>query len=108
MAGSRARIDRRLVTAPTPTLAKPGALDGVVEVRDGWGQVIRCYDLTTLALPQDTTCMLADAFRHHHVASMPSTQRACWQAVRSFARFTQEDDGIQSVHDLGPSAIGRY
>lgn len=106
MAGNRAKIDRRLAAAPIA--AKPGALDGVVEFRDGWGEVTRRYDLTTLALPVDVACVLADAFRHHHVASVPATQRACWQALQSFARFAQEDAGIQSIADLITAAIGRY
>lgn len=106
MASSRAKIDRRLATAPVA--AKPGALDGVVEFRDGWGEVTRRYDLTTLALPRDVACVLADAFRHHHVASVPATQRSCWQALQSFARFAREDAGIQSIADLITAAIGRY
>lgn len=106
MAGNRAKIDRRLAAAPIA--AQPGALDGVVEFRDGWGEVTRRYDLTTLALPVDVACVLADAFRHHHVASVPATQRACWQALQSFARFAQEDAGIQSIADLITAAIGRY
>lgn len=106
MASSRAKIDRRLATAPVS--AKLGALDGVVEFRDGWGEVTRRYDLTTLALARDVACVLADAFRHHHVASVPATQRACWQALQSFARFGREDAGIQSITDLTTAAIGRY
>lgn len=106
MASSRAKIDRRLATASVA--AKPGGLDGVVEFRDGWGEVTRRYDLTTLALPRDVACVLADAFRHHHVASVPATQRACWQALQSFARFAREDAGIHSIADLITAAIGRY
>lgn len=106
MASSRAKIDRRLATASAA--AKPGVLDGVVEFRDGWGEVTRRYDLTTLALPRDVACVLADAFRHHHVASVPATQRSCWQALESFARFAREDAGIHSVTDLVTAAIGRY
>src|SRR5437899_4616840 len=106
MAGNRIKIDRRL--AAVPVAAKPGALDGVVEFRDGWGEVTRRYDLTTLALPKDVAHVLADAFRHHHVASVPATQRACWQALQSFARFAREDAGIQSIADLATAAIGRY
>lgn len=106
MASSRAKIDRRLATASAA--AKPGVLDGVVEFRDGWGEVTRRYDLTTLALPRDVACVLADAFRNHHVASVPATQRACWQALQSFSRFAREDAGIQSIDDLVTAAIGRY
>ena len=106
MGGKRVKIDRRLATASAA--AKPGVLDGVVEFRDGWGEVTRRYDLTTLALPRDVACVLADAFRHHHVASVPATQRACWQALRSFSRFAREDAGIQSIADLVTAAIGRY
>ncbi|MDR3367706.1 hypothetical protein [Rhodoferax sp.] len=106
MAAKRAKIDRRLGAAPVA--AKPGALDGIVEFRDGWGEVARRYDVTALNLPADIVHVLADAFRHHHVPSTPDTRRACWQALQSFARFASEDIGIQSVHDLSTAAIGRY
>jgi integrase len=106
MAGNRAKIDRRLMAAPGA--AKPSEGDGVVVFRDGWGEVVRRYDLMTLALPVDVTYVLADAFRHHHVASKPLTQRACWQSLQSFARFAREDTGIQSTHDLNTATIGRY
>src|SRR5260370_13036774 len=106
MAGTRAKIDGRLMAAPGA--AKPSEGDGVVVFREGWGEVVRRYDLMTLALPVDVTYVLADAFRHHHVASKPLTQRACWQSLQSFARFAREDTGIQSIHDLNTATIGRY
>lgn len=106
MAGKRAKIDRRL-SAETFT-ANPTAVDSVVIFRDGWGEVARRYDLMTLGLPVDVVHVLADAFRHHHVASAPHTQRACWQALQSCARFAGDDTGIQSTHDLTTATIGRY
>jgi len=106
MAGSRAKIDRRLSAGPVA--AKSTAVEGVVVFRDGWGEVARRYDLTKLALPADVIQVLADAFRHHHVSSTPDTRRACWQALQSVARFAREDAGIQSVHDLNTATIGRY
>lgn len=106
MAGKRVKIDRRLVVEPVA--AKLGASDGIVVFRDGWGEVSMRYDLAALALPADVACVLADAFRHHHVPSTPDTRRACWQALQSFARFADEDTGIQSIHDLSTAAIGRY
>ena len=106
MASKRAKIDRRL-TAP-PTAANPTAVDGVVVFRDGWGEVARRYDLMTLALPVDVVHVLADAFRHHHMASAADTRRACWLTLRSFARFAEDDTGVQSIHDLSTATIGRF
>ena len=106
MASKRAKIDRRL-TAP-PTAANPTAVDGVVVFRDGWGEVARRYDLMTLALPVDVVHVLADAFRHHHMASAADTRRACWLTLWSFARFVEDETGVQSIHDLSTATIGRF
>ncbi len=106
MTGKRSKIDRRLEVAAAATRA--GTTDPVVVFRDGWGDVTRRYDLSTLALPTDVACVLADAFRHHHAATTPRTQRCCWQALQSFARFAREDAGIRSLHELNTAAIGRY
>ncbi|AME27365.1 hypothetical protein [Burkholderia sp. PAMC 26561] len=106
MAANRAKIDRRLMTASGA--GKAIGSDSVVVFHDGWGDVVRRYDLMTLALPNDVTYVFADAFRHHHVASAPNTQRACWQSLQIFARFAGEDRGIASTDDLNTATIGRY
>ncbi|RJT27733.1 hypothetical protein D3227_35850 [Mesorhizobium waimense] len=106
MTGSRARIDRRLVVAPVDMTERPA--DAVVVFRDGWGEVVKRYDLAAFALPPDVTALLADAFRHHHAASSHDTQRHCWMALRAFARFAAEDGGVCSARDLTTAMVGRY
>lgn len=106
MAAKRARIDRRLVAEPIT--ANAVEVNGVVVFRDAWGEIVRRYDLTTLTLTADVVHVLADGFRHHHVTSSPNTQRACWQALQSFASFAEYDTNVQSIHDLSTATIGRY
>jgi hypothetical protein len=106
MAGKRERIDRRLSAASSTVLERPA--DTIVVFRDGWGEVVRRYDLGRLGLPSDIAMLLADAFRHHHAASSRDTQRHCWMALRAFARFVAEDGHVLSAQDLTTAMVGRY
>ena len=106
MAVRRERIDRRLPAA-TPIILDRSA-DTIVVFRDGWGDVTKRYDPGTLGLPLDVAMLLADAFRHHHAASSHDTQRHCWMALRSFARFVAEDGQVLSADDLTTAMVGRY
>ena len=106
MAVRRGHIDRRLVTAAPIVLDQPAGT--IVVFRDGWGEVTKHYDLGTLGLPLDVAILLADAFRHHHAASSHDTQRHCWMALRSFARFVAEDGQVLSADDLTTAMVGRY
>ena len=102
----RERIDRRLAAATPIVLDQPA--DTIVVFRDGWGEVTKRYDLGRLGLPSDVARLLADAFRHHHVASSRATQRHCWMALRAFARFVAQDGQILSADDLTTAMVGRY
>src|SRR5271165_5822973 len=106
MAVRRERIDRRLAAA-TPIVLDQRA-DSIVVFRDGWGEVTKRCDLGRLGLPSDVARLLADAFRHHHVASSRITQRHCWMALRAFARFVAQDGQILSADDLTTAMVGRY
>ena len=106
MAGNRARIDRRLAVTPTTAAGQP--TDAVVAFRDGWGEVTKRYDLGSLPLPRDVAMLLADAFRHHHAASSPDTQRHCWGALCVFSRFAVEDGAVHASGDLTTAMVGRY
>src|SRR5271166_3403495 len=106
MAVRRERIDRRLAAATPIVLDQPA--DSIVVFRDGWGEVTKRYDLGRLGLPSDVARLLADAFRHHHVASSRTTQRHCWMALRAFARFVAQDGQILSADDLTTAMVGRY
>ena len=106
MAVRRERIDRRLAAATPIVLDQPA--DTIVVFRDGWGEVTKRYDLGRLGLPSDVARLLADAFRHHHVASNRTTQRHCWMALRTFARFVAQDGQILSADDLTTAMVGRY
>jgi integrase len=106
MAGNRARIDRRLAIAPATVAEQP--TDAVVVFRDAWGAVTKHYDLGSLPLPRDVVLLLADAFRHHHAASRPATQRHCWRALRIFSRFAAEDGAVHASGDLTTAMVGRY
>ncbi|HDA7940166.1 TPA: hypothetical protein O5V90_002752, partial [Staphylococcus aureus] len=106
MAGKRGRIDRRLSAAPSLVLERPA--DIIAVFRDGWGEVVRRFDFHPLGLPADIAMLLADAFRNHHAASTQETQRHCWMALRTFARFVAEDGLILSVNDLTSVMVGRY
>ena len=106
MAVRRERIDRRLSAATSINLDR--SADTIVVFRDGWGEVTKRYDPGTLGLPLDVAMLLADAFRHHHAASSHDTQRHCWMALRSFARFVAEDGQVLSADDLTTAMVGRY
>ncbi|KNY13036.1 hypothetical protein AKG11_31490 [Shinella sp. SUS2] len=106
MAVRRGHIDRRLSAATPIVLDRPA--DTIVVFRDGWGEVTKRYDPGTLGLPLDVAMLLADAFRHHHAASSHDTQRHCWMALRSFARFVAEDGQVLSADDLTSAMVGRY
>ena len=106
MAVRRERIDRRLSAAAPTVLDQPA--DTIVVFRDGWGEVVKRYDLGRLDLPFGIAILLADAFRHHHAASSRDTQRHCWMALRAFARFVAEDGLVLSVNDLTSAMVGRY
>ena len=82
--------------------------DAIVVFRDGWGEVVKRYDLGSLGLPSDVTILLADAFRQHHAASSRDTQRHSWMALRAFARFATEDGLVLSAGDLTSAMVGRY
>lgn len=107
MAGRRERIDRKMATEVGLAVLGPSA-DAIVVFRDGWGDVIRRYDLGSLGLPPDIAMLLAEAFRHHHAASSRDTLRHCWMALRVFARFVLEDGLVLSVDDLSSTMVGRY
>jgi len=107
MAGRRERIDRKMTTAETPIVLDQPA-DTIVVFRDGWGDVTKRYDPGSLGLPPDIAMLLADAFRQHHAASSRNTQRHCWRALRTFARFVAEDGLVLSVDDLTTAMVGRY
>lgn len=64
MAGRRERIDRKMGTEVELAVLGPST-DAIVVFRDGWGDVIRRYDLGSLGLPPDIAMLLAEAFRHH-------------------------------------------
>nr|WP_181377299.1 site-specific integrase [Ochrobactrum sp. LM19]AJW29953.1 hypothetical protein pLM19O2_p8 [Ochrobactrum sp. LM19] len=106
MAAKRGHIDRRLSARMPIVLDRPA--DTIVVFRDGWGDVTKRYDPGTLGLPLDVAMLLADAFRHHHAASSHDTQRHCWMALRSFARFVAEDGQVLSADDLTSAMVGRY
>ena len=106
MAVRRERIDRSLSAAAPTVLDQPA--DTIVVFRDGWGEVVKRYDLGRLDLPFGIAILLADAFRHHHAASSRDTQRHCWMALRAFARFVAEDGLVLSVNDLTSAMVGRY
>ncbi|NRP75965.1 hypothetical protein ILFOPFJJ_06889 [Ensifer psoraleae] len=106
MAVRRGHIDRRLSAATPIVLDRPA--DTIVVFRDGWGEVTKRYDSGTLGLPSDIAILLADAFRHHHAASSRETQRHCWMALRTFARFVVEDGQVLSADDLTSAMVGRY
>ncbi|MDH8442201.1 hypothetical protein QIG66_27690, partial [Klebsiella pneumoniae] len=74
--------------APSLVLERPA--DIIAVFRDGWGEVVRRFDFHPLGLPADIAMLLADAFRNHHAASTQETQRHCWMALRTFARFVAE------------------
>lgn len=107
MAGRRERIDRKMGTEVELAVLGPST-DAIVVFRDGWGDVIRRYDLGSLGLPPDIAMLLAEAFRHHHAASSRDTLRHCWMALRVFARFVLEDGLVLSVDDLSSTMVGRY
>lgn len=106
MSASRERIDRKLPAVAPIVLDRPA--DTIVAFRDGWGEVVQRYDLDKLGLPSDVARLLADAFRHHHAASSRDTQRHCWMALRTFARFVAADGLVLSVGDLTSAMVGRY
>lgn len=106
MAVRRERIDRKLSAAEPIVLDQPA--DTIVVFRDGWGEVVKRYDLSRLGLPLDVAMLLADAFRHHHAASSRNTQRHCWMALHAFARFVAQDGHVLSVDDLTSAMVGRY
>ncbi|WVT77971.1 hypothetical protein QM996_33130 (plasmid) [Sinorhizobium chiapasense] len=106
MAVRRGHIDRRLSAATPIVLDRPA--DTIVVFRDGWGEVTKRYEPGTLGLPSDIAILLADAFRHHHAASSRETQRHCWMALRTFARFVVEDGQVLSADDLTSAMVGRY
>ena len=106
MSANRPRIDRRIVRSrPAGRQETP---DPVVVFVDGWGEVTSRYDHRILGLPADVTVLFADAFRHHHAASVRGTQRNCWFALRTFARFAVATETVHSTHDLTSTAIGNY
>ena len=105
MTVKRERIDRRFSQAP-PILQE--AANSEVIFRDGWGDIVKRYDVGKLGLPADIAMLLADAFRHHHAASSHDTQRHCWMALRAFARFAAEDGLVRSTGDLTSAMVGRY
>jgi hypothetical protein len=105
MAGNRARIDRRFAVAPATAAEQP--TDAVVAFRDAWGEVTKRYDFGSLPLPRDVALLLADAFRHHHAASSPATQRHCWRALRIFSRFAVGDGTVHASSDLTTAMVGR-
>lgn len=105
MTVKRERIDRRFSQAP---LILQEAANSEVIFRDGWGDIVKRYDVGKLDLPLDIAMLLADAFRHHHAASSHDTQRHCWMALRAFARFAAEDGLVRSTSDLTSAMVGRY
>jgi hypothetical protein len=108
----RTRIDRRLpgATAPALTIAEVPAVPAgtVVVFCDGWGEMLQGFDLTTLALPADLVCLLADAFRAVDAGSTLETRNSRWQALRFFARFVAEDGAVRSTRDLTTETVGRF
>ena len=106
MSANRPRIDRRIVCSrPADRQETP---DPVVVFVDGWGEVTSRYDHRILGLPPDVTVLFAEAFRHHHAASTRETQRHCWLALRTFARFATVTDSVHSTRDLTSAALESY
>src|SRR5207244_1578176 len=89
MAVRRERIDRRLSAAAPIVLDQPA--DTIVVFRDGWGEVVKRYDLGSLGLPLGIAILLADAFRHHHAASSRDTQRHCWRSEEHTSELQSPD-----------------
>lgn len=81
---------------------------GVVVFRDGWGEIEKRYDLTTLPLPADVAALLADAFVQLHATASEGTRRSCWHGLQSFARFIVDDGNVRSVHDLTTVMVSRF
>jgi integrase len=106
MPSERTRVDRRLDVAPAAR--RPAASGAVVIFRDEWGAVDQVFDLTVLGLSGEITTLFADAFRTHYAGSAAATRKACWKALRTFARFIADSGGIDASGDLGTEAIGRY
>ena len=52
--------------------------------------------------------LLAEAFRMHYAGAAIGTRKACWKALRTFARFVIEDGAIADPADITTEAVGRY
>ncbi len=105
MRSERARIDRRLSIPQVAELPSPGA---VITFRDEWGGIAQTFDLDRLGVPSSLTMLLADAFRMSYAGAAEATQKMCWKALRTFARFVFEDGAIADPADLTTDAVGRY
>jgi integrase len=106
MRSERARIKRSFAGAPGAEA--PSAIGEAVTFRDEWGALAQTFDLAKLGLSCEITALFADAFRMHYADATAATRKGCWKALRTFARFISEDDGIAVPANLTTDAIGRY
>ena len=88
----RARIDRRFASRHDAEVLSPNG--EVVTFRDQWGTLTQVFDLGELGFSRELTMLFADAFRMHYAGAAVATRKACWKALRSFARFVAEDGAI--------------
>jgi integrase len=106
MRSERARIDRRFASRHDAEVLSPNG--EVVTFRDQWGTLTQVFDLAELGFSRELTMLFADAFRMHYAGAAVATRKACWKALRSFARFVAEDGAITVPANLTTHAIGRY
>jgi hypothetical protein len=103
------RVDRQFAPADAASVAITVPSKGTLVVfRDAHGELVQRYDLSRLGLPAELAELLAAAFRGVDAGRSNGTRDARWNALKSFARFVNEDGSIVAAGDLTTAAMWRY
>ena len=103
MARGRERIRRVLLQSGGPAgLGNAALLSALPRLGD------LLVDFGKLALPEDVTHALADAFRNHYGARVAHSAQHSWRRLKVFGRFVAETHAVRSLHDLRGEVLTRY
>lgn len=102
MKDRRARIDRALLRVPVAGEPEPGSI--MIPRRVG----PRLIDFSTLALPQDVSRALADAFWNQVDVRAEETILGYWHGIKTFARFVAETKAVGGLDDVDSLMLTRY
>jgi hypothetical protein len=103
VARGRERIRRVILQSGDPAvLGNAATLNAPLRLGD------LVIDFGTLALPEDVTRALADAFRNHYGARVAHSAQHSWGRLRVFGRFVAETHAVRGLHDLSGGVLTRY